>query len=97
MRDHRFEWDDDKARANLAKHKISFEDARRVFGSRGVIEQPDLTEDYGEERYRAIGFVDGMILAVFYTLRGERTRIISARRASRKEERDYAEGNDANN
>jgi uncharacterized protein len=90
MRDDRFEWDDDKARANLAKHKISFEDAKHVFDTRNVNDDPDLTMDYDEDRFTMVGLVNGRLLAVLYTLRGERRRIISARLATRTEGREYA-------
>ena len=93
MQDHRFEWDDDKARANLAKHSVSFEDASRIFDSSDVVDEADLTMDYGEVRYRAVGLVKGRFLAVFFTFRGDRTRIISARKASRAEIRNYVKKN----
>jgi len=91
MQDDRFEWDDDTARANLVKHKVAFSDASRIFDSHGYFEEPDLTEDYGEERFRAVGLVNGIMFTIFYTIRGRRTRIISARRANTKEARAYAE------
>ena len=90
MHDDRFEWDDDKARANLAKHKVSFRDAKLVFDTGNVNDDPDLSMNYGEDRYIAVGLVKGRLMAVLYTLRGERRRIISARLATRKEEQDYA-------
>ena len=89
MRDERFEWDDDKAHSNLVRHRIDFEDARLVFDDPGLVDDDDDTMDYGEERYRAVGMVKGRMIAVFYTLRDERIRIISARAATRKEQRDY--------
>lgn len=90
MRDKQFEWDDDKARFNLEKHKIDFEDAKRVFDDPGFLDDLDETMDYGEERFRAIGMVDGRLIAVFYTPRTTRIRIITARKATSKEHRDYA-------
>ena len=54
MRDARFEWDDDKARINLEKHKIDFEDAKLTFDDPGLLDEPDETMDYGEDRYRAV-------------------------------------------
>jgi uncharacterized protein len=93
MVDENFEWDDDKAAENLAKHNIDFSDARRVFGDPGVLDDPDDTMDYGEDRYRAVGIVNGRLIAVFYTYRGPRIRIISARRATRTEQRNYAQQN----
>ena len=93
MRDADFEWDDDKARLNLTRHKIDFTDAKLVFEDPGVLDDPDDTMDCDEVRYRAIGFVAGRLIAVFYTLRDERIRIISARKATRKEEDDYGRQN----
>jgi len=90
MRDDRFEWDDDKARANLAKHKIAFEGAKQVFDDPDWTDDPDDTLDYGEERYLAVGLVNGVPIAVLYTFRGDRRRLISARRATRTEEKNYA-------
>jgi len=91
MRDDRFEWDDEKARANLAKHKIAFDDAKHIFDAVNVNEDLDVTMDYGEDRFRAVALVNGRLLAVFYVLRGRRRRLISARPATRTEARDYAE------
>lgn len=93
MQDEHFEWDDAKAASNITKHKVSFETARLVFSDPGVIDDPDDTMDYREERFRAIGMVNGALIAVLYTLRGTRIRIISARPASRTEETDYVEYN----
>ena len=93
MRDDEFEWDDDKARINLADHKIDFEDARLVFGDPGFVDDDDDTMDYGEDRYRAVGMVKGQLIAVFYTMRQGRIRIISARNATRRESRDYVRQN----
>ena len=96
MRDERFEWDDEKARANLAKHKISFQDAKLLFDTANVNDEPDLTTDYGEDRYIAVGPVNGRLLAVTYAHRGTRWRIISARLATRIEKQEYAEKFSAN-
>ena len=93
MQDADFEWDDDKARINLDQHKIDFDDAKLVFRDSGVLDDPDDTMDYGEDRFRAVGFVNGRLIAVFYTERDERIRIISARKATRKEHADYARQN----
>ncbi len=93
MKDEQFEWNDEKARHNLAKHKIDFEDAKLVFDDPGVVDDDDLTMDYGEDRYRAVGLVGGCLIAVFYAIGNTRIRIISARRATRKEHTDYARQN----
>ena len=79
-----FEWDEAKSDANLAQRGFGFDFAARIFEG-PVIECPDNRRNYGEERTIALGCVDGEWLVVVYTWRGEVRRIISARRASRKE------------
>ena len=86
-----FEWDENKAAANLAKHGISFEYATRVFLDSYRLEQEDLVEYEEEVRHRVIGMVDNRVLLVIYTERLSQTRIISARRATRHERRKYHE------
>jgi uncharacterized protein len=93
MQDDAFEWDDAKSDRNGVKHRMRFDDARSVFNDQGVVEEPDTTMDYGEDRFRAVGFVNGVMIAVFYAWRGDRCRIISARVATRSEERAYVEQN----
>lgn len=88
-----FEWDDIKAVANYAKHGISFETARRVFEDAFNLERLDDREEYGEERFFAIGMVDGQILFVVYSEHEGRTRLISARRATKHEQDDYFQRN----
>jgi uncharacterized DUF497 family protein len=88
-----FEWDVDKAELNLKKHKIDFADARRVFDDPGALDDIDDTADYGEERFRAIGMVNGRLITVFYASRGARIRIISARKPTKIERNQYAEQN----
>jgi uncharacterized protein len=78
------EWDDAKSAWNLRERGFDFAHAARIF-ERPVIEREDARQDYGEPRFVAIGTVDGEHLALVYTPRAGRVRIISARRASRKE------------
>lgn len=92
MESDEFEWDDGKAEANLRKHKISFREARRVFDDPFAFIEQDLSEDYGEERLVATGRVEGLLLTVVYTERGDRVRIISARKANSDEQRAYDQG-----
>jgi uncharacterized protein len=91
MDDGAFEWDDVKAASNLAAHGVSFEAARRVFDDPFAIEYLDDREDYGEERFNIIGIVEGRVLFVAYTVRGDKIRIISARGAEPYERRLYHE------
>jgi uncharacterized protein len=89
-----FEWDSDKAARNLRKHRVSFEDAARVFLDPCRIESFDGREDYGEDRWRTVGFVEPALLVVVYTVRGEGgevLRIISARKADANERTQYRE------
>jgi hypothetical protein len=89
MRDNRFEWSDAKARANLIDHKVSFEVAKLVFDDSRSLEEIDDRCDYGEDRFNVIGMAKGDILTVTYTDRGERIRIISARKATKREQINY--------
>ena len=84
-----FVWDDAKAEANLRKHKISFRAASRVFNDPFVLIEQDLSEDCGEDRFPATGRVEGVLITVVYTERGDCLRIISARKASNHEQRAY--------
>ena len=87
-----FEWDDAKAALSLARHRIDFLDAIEVFLDPFRLELEDDREDYGELRLKTVGMVNGVVTAVLFTLRGERTRIISARKAEPNERRAYHEG-----
>lgn len=62
-----------------------------------AVDRPDLSEDYGEDRYLIIGQAVGELLTVSYAERGTRIRIISARPASRKERDDYVQAQDDGN
>ena len=82
-----FEWDEDKRQLNFVKHYIDFRDAIRVFD--GPVFETTASRR-GEERRVAIGSVENTEIVVVYVMRGERKRIISARRAHRNERQDYA-------
>jgi hypothetical protein len=85
------EYDSRKAAANLKKHGVSFEEAEAaLFDPLALsIEDPDAE---GESRWLLIGMVGRMqILTVIYTLRGDRIRIISARRSTKRELQEYAQ------
>ena len=89
MHDERFDWSDAKARGNLQKHGVTFEAARLVFEDPASIDEIDDREDYGEDRFIITGRANGRILTVTYTERDERIRIISARKATQREQADY--------
>ena len=89
MQNDEFEWDDSEAEANLRKHKVRFRAASRVFDDPLVLIEQDLAEDYDEDRFVAVGRVEGLLITVVFTERGERVRIISARKANNDERRAY--------
>jgi len=83
-----FEWDPEKAEGNLRKHRVRFAEAETVFKDEILLTTFDETLD--EERYTAVGVGSrGTILFVVYTIRGETIRLISARKATRRECREY--------
>lgn len=85
-----YQWDKDKAAANLRKHGIDFADAVSVFSDDLAITTPD--ERFDEERFITIGLdALGRVLVVAYTWRGQKIRLISARSATRQERRQYEE------
>ena len=92
----RFEWDPDKARRNLRKHRLSFEEATTAFEDDRSVTVPDPTHSVGEERCLLLGRSSrGRIIVVAFTERGEdidTIRLISARLADRGERHDYEEG-----
>lgn len=81
-----FEWDDVKAEANRRKHGVSFETAVLAFSDPFAVEWIDARESHGEERTILVGLAGGGVLTVVYAERGDRVRIISARRATRYEQ-----------
>jgi len=84
-----FEWNEEKAKANLTKHRVSFLTAAQVFANE-IVERIDDREDYGELRFIALGRVDTEVYRVVFTWRGENLiRIISAQKASRDEREIY--------
>lgn len=90
IEDLEFEWHPAKARANLKKHKVSFEEAMTIFGDKRVLVVPDRVHSYDEERYLAIGRSDQRrLLTMCFTDRQHAIRIISARVSERWERREY--------
>jgi uncharacterized DUF497 family protein len=85
----RFEWDNEKAASNWRDHGVTFDQAANAVNDPFSVERIDDREAYGEERINLLGMCDGVILHVTYSERGERIRIISARRADRHEQDDY--------
>ena len=85
---HSVEWDEEKSQRNDMVRGFDLAYAAQLF--RGAyVEEESRTRGFGERRFVAIGVVDGLILTVVWTPRNTARRIISARRASRKERRYY--------
>jgi uncharacterized DUF497 family protein len=89
-----FEWDPRKAQANAAKHGVSFDEAVTVFLDPNALDGPDLQHSRSEARFRRLRTsAERRVLMVVYTLRrsghAETVRLISARRASRRERTAY--------
>jgi len=90
-----FEWAAAKAVLNRRTHKVSFGEATTVFGDPLSITIDDPEHSTEESRYIDIGRSSrGQVLVVVYTQRGNRIRIISSRKATRRERRAYEEGSD---
>ena len=88
-----FEWDFKKSDSNIKKHGISFHDASTVFGHPLSITFDDPDHSIGEHRHLTFGYSKtGPLLVVSHTERRGKTRIISARRATRQERKIYEDG-----
>lgn len=89
-----FEWDDTKADANERKHGVSFAEAMTAFGDPLALTGYDPGHGDDEDRYITMGTsAAGRLLIVSHTDRGDKVRLISAREASRRERKDYEDGN----
>jgi uncharacterized DUF497 family protein len=86
-----FEWNHTKAARNLVKHNVSFDEAATIFDDPMFISVVDDEHSFDEERYVSIGLsTHGRLLMVAHTDRQGRIRLISARKATKKEEKFYA-------
>jgi uncharacterized DUF497 family protein len=85
----RYEWDDAKNAENLEKHGIAFK-AILDLDWRMAVSRIDQRHAYGEERVLAFAPLDGRLHAVVYTIRGGVRRIVSLRKANRREQATYA-------
>jgi uncharacterized DUF497 family protein len=90
-----FSWDTTKAITNFEKHKVSFEEAATLFADQNALDWEDLSHSHGEKRFKRLGkSIESNLLLAVYTVRRirnekETIRIISARKASRKERKAY--------
>ncbi len=90
-----YEWDQRKAEANQRKHGVSFSEAVSVFADPLAWSFPDPDHSVGEEREITIGRTGrGRVVFISHCQRGGRTRVISARRATKREREQYEEGTD---
>ncbi|MGH7053041.1 MAG: BrnT family toxin [Stellaceae bacterium] len=83
-----FEWDSNKEERNIRDRGLDFTIASRIWEG-PILERVDARHDYGETRIMAFGKVDGRLMAVLFTWRGSNRRIISARKANRREQRRF--------
>ena len=87
----RYEWDESKNQSNLGKHGLSFEDAELVFEG-PCVSFVDDRSDYGEERLITLGLLSARVVLIAHALRSDDvTRIISMRKANRREQKIYQE------
>jgi hypothetical protein len=88
-----FEWDEDKATSNLAKHGVSFDEAKTVFGDPLAVTLNDPEHSFDEQRFIDVGLSEyGELLVVSYTERADKIRLISCRQATGAERKQYEEG-----
>jgi uncharacterized protein len=84
-----YEWDPTKRVKNLSVHGVDFEDVERDFDWSTATVEEDTRHNYGERRWRAVGVLHGRVHVIIVTRRGPNIRLISARKASRKEVGEY--------
>lgn len=89
----KFEWDDEKEKINIAKHGMDFTTAARVFKDEYRLEIYDDKHSDTEDRYITIGIIDNIayVVMVVYTEREDAIRLISARKATKRERSKYYE------
>ncbi len=83
-----YEWDEVKRQSNAQKHGVDFQEVEVFDWDSALVERSDRG---GEVRFVAIGYIDVRLCCFVFTERGTRIRVISLRRASRREERRYAQ------
>jgi uncharacterized protein len=88
-----FEWDERKRSANIRKHGIDFVDCVKMFDGYTVTVE-DTREDYGEQRFVTLGLAKDRVVSVAHTETDRKIRIVSARKATRREEETYFESID---
>ncbi|MFM7067798.1 MAG: BrnT family toxin [Gammaproteobacteria bacterium] len=91
-----FEWDSAKSEACFRTRRFDFKFATRAFADSSRVVRPDFREDYGECRFELMGAIENRLYVVVFTHRAGRVRIISARKANRREVARYANRTDEN-
>jgi len=84
-----FEWDEQKAKLNQSKHSVNFPFAARVFDDENRLTVIDHRYDYEETRYITLAKIDNRVYVVAFTLRSSNIRLISARKANKREVKRY--------
>ena len=84
-----FEWDEQKAERNQSKHSISFPFATRAFDDENRVTVIDHRYDYGETRYITLAKIDNRVYVVAFTIRSSNIRLLSARKANKREVKRY--------
>ncbi|MBF0168461.1 MAG: BrnT family toxin [Alphaproteobacteria bacterium] len=85
-----YAWDETKRARNLATHGLDFVDAKLVFEAADKLTLESARE--GETRFQDIAKIEGLVLSLAYAIQGAKVRVISFRRASRKERKAYDDG-----
>jgi uncharacterized protein len=83
-------WDEDKRIKNLRKHRIDLADCASIFDYPMLTEE-DASEDYGEARFKSLGFCNARVVVLIWTEREESAHLISCRYANKREIQDYDE------
>ena len=83
-----FKWDENKRRINLREHGLDFADAHRAFSKDAFVITDD-RKDYNEYRYILLGLMHERIVVIAFTVRGNVIRIISMRKANKREQKSY--------
>ena len=86
-----FEWDEAKSERCRRERGFSFADMLPAFSDPERMIEPDRRYEYGEERFRLYGRIEGRLFVVVYTVRSETIRIISARKANKRERKRYGD------
>ncbi len=84
----RFEWDENKRLTNIRKRGIDFVDGEKIFAG-FTLTAEDTSQHYSERRFLTLGLLDGRVVSVCHTDRGEAIRIISIRKAVKHEQKQY--------